>query len=110
MGRNWNAHQKSGQIVAWLILGSRLSTRDIARQMSMTYQGAKYMMVFLSLTLPIAEVDGKWEWLGASIKDYSVASHGHATLVRNGTNVALFCATFARSLRCHWEYRIAACQ
>lgn len=60
--RDWNAHQKAGQVVAWLLSGAEMSTTEIADRTGMTWHGAIYMMERLSLTLPIAQIGGKWRW------------------------------------------------
>jgi hypothetical protein len=60
--REWTAHQKAGQVVAWLLDGAQLSTREIASRTGMTWHGARYMLEMLSLTLPIVHVDGTWRW------------------------------------------------
>jgi hypothetical protein len=59
----WTAHQKAGQVVAWLLEGEAMTTRDIADKTEMTWHGARYMMEMLSLTLPIVQVDGEWRWM-----------------------------------------------
>ena len=61
--RDWNAHQRAAWITLWLWQGSRLTTRDVARLCRMTTQGAGKMMTILSASLPIVQVDGRWQWM-----------------------------------------------
>ena len=61
--REWNAHQRAGQVTYWLVQGRKLSTAEIARLTGLSWDGAKFMMEMLSGLLPIVYADDKWQWL-----------------------------------------------
>jgi hypothetical protein len=61
--REWNAHQRAGQVTFWLVQGRRMSTAEIARLTGLSWDGAKFMMEMLSGLLPIVYSDDKWHWL-----------------------------------------------
>lgn len=60
----WTAHMRAATAVFWLLSGSRLTTAEVARLTGLSWDGAKYMLVNMSIVVPIAEDDsGKWFWL-----------------------------------------------
>jgi hypothetical protein len=61
--REWNAHQRAGQVTYWLVKGRKMSTAEIARLTGLSWDGAKFMMEMLSGLLPIVYSDDKWHWL-----------------------------------------------
>ena len=61
--REWNAHQRAGQVTFWLVQGRKMSTAEIARLTGLSWDGAKFMMEMLSGLLPIVCADNKWQWL-----------------------------------------------
>lgn len=60
--REWNAHQRAGQVTYWLVQGRKMSTAEIARLTGLSWDGAKFMMEMLSGLLPIVYSDDKWQW------------------------------------------------
>ena len=60
--REWNAHQRAGQVTYWLMQGRKLSTAEIARLTGLSWDGAKFMMEMLSGPLPIVCADNEWQW------------------------------------------------
>lgn len=61
--REWNAHQRAGQVTFWLVQGRKMSTAEIARLTGLSWDGAKFMMEMLSGLLPILYADDKWQWI-----------------------------------------------
>lgn len=60
--REWNAHQRAGQVTFWLVQGRKMSTAEIARLTGLSWDGAKFMMEMLSGLLPIVFIDDRWQW------------------------------------------------
>ena len=60
--REWNAHQRAGQVTYWLVQGRKMSTAEIAHLTGLSWDGAKFMMEMLSGRLPIVYAGEKWQW------------------------------------------------
>lgn len=67
----WNSHVRGAYIAIWLKGGSKLSTLDIVRLTGMSKQGVWFMLEILSAYMPIAHIDGKWQWVEDTEADKS---------------------------------------
>lgn len=61
--QEWNAHQRAVMVKEWLDAGERLTMAEIARRLGVSFNGAKYLMLAISVVQPYTEVDGEWQRL-----------------------------------------------
>ena len=59
--QEWNAHQRAIKVKTWLDNGERLRMAEIARRLCMSHNGAKKIVISISILEPYAEIDGEWQ-------------------------------------------------
>jgi len=58
---DWNAHQRAVMVKEWLDAGEHLTMAEIARRLGMSFNGAKKIVLAISITQPYTVIDGQWQ-------------------------------------------------
>jgi hypothetical protein len=57
---DWTAQIRAATVTLWLLSDRELTTSEIAALTGLTYEGARRLMINLSIALPITQNDGRW--------------------------------------------------